>query len=63
MRGSEKTADRRQTTAEVIRDSIGHRFNGVEVMKIRESFSFRWLRNWLAKLRDEYQNWRVRRAW
>jgi len=34
-----------------------------EEMKVREFFRFRWLRDRVMKLRDEYLNWKVRRAW
>jgi len=34
-----------------------------KVMKVRELLGYRWLRDWLVKLRTKYLNWRVRRAW
>jgi hypothetical protein len=32
-------------------------------MKVKAFFRFERFRAWLKKLRDEYLNWKVRKAW
>jgi len=32
-------------------------------MKVRAFFRFGWFRDWVMKVREQYLNWKVRRAW